>query len=212
MRIRVTDITHAVAPNAEVALLGFDDKPVRTQRTDAHGESAWTELPIGDNRFRISLSGFSHRFVTATVHNEIEIQIDTMLELGTIGGLVTLEPPFPDLLSPEKHGRVRIRVADKDGVVMPNVTVIIFWSINPPLTTSIQTGEKGEAVLADLPMGENHFLVSTSGFADYPLAVTLRSSEEMKIDVKMQLAFVGEVVPVVKKQSRWWLLGHKRLL
>jgi hypothetical protein len=91
VRIRVTDATGAVVPNAEVSLLGADEKATRTARTDAVGEAGLMDLPFGDCRFTVAASGFQTRRLTATIRNGDEVQLGARLELGSIGEVVVVE-------------------------------------------------------------------------------------------------------------------------
>jgi uncharacterized surface anchored protein len=86
VRIRVTDPTGAVVPGAEVSVLGSDTmKPVRTERTNAAGEVAWTDLPFGDSRFTISQPGFRMRPLTVTLRDGDEVNLEAVLELVIVG-------------------------------------------------------------------------------------------------------------------------------
>ena len=50
LRIRVSDITGAVIPGAEVALLGMDGNALRTENANEQGEFIFSDLPIGNSR------------------------------------------------------------------------------------------------------------------------------------------------------------------
>jgi hypothetical protein len=86
VRIRVTDASGAVIQGAEVSLLGVDDKPMRTERTNAAGEVAWTTLPLGNCHFLVDMTGFERPRLTVTLHNGDEVKVDAILQLGSVGG------------------------------------------------------------------------------------------------------------------------------
>jgi uncharacterized surface anchored protein len=88
VRIRVLDATGAPVPSAEVALLGADDKPVRKMRCDSNGEVAWTDLAIGNHRFRIDCPGFKVLFFTIVAESGNEVQKDAVLQVGEVGQVV----------------------------------------------------------------------------------------------------------------------------
>jgi hypothetical protein len=91
VRIRVTDATGSVVPNAEVSLLGADEKATRTARTDAVGEAVFMDLPLGDCRFTVAVPGFQTRRLTANIRNGDEVQLAAILELGLLGEVVVVE-------------------------------------------------------------------------------------------------------------------------
>jgi len=100
VRIRVTDRTGSVITTAEASLLGSDGKPVRTVNANNAGEIAFMALPLGDSRLAVIAPGFSMRPVTVTVRNGDELKIEAMLEVGTVGGAVTIEPVSAELDAP----------------------------------------------------------------------------------------------------------------
>jgi hypothetical protein len=90
--IRVTDASGAVIPGAVASLLGADDKVIRTARSDGLGEIVLTDLPFGDSRFTIATPGFQTRRLTVTIRNGDEVKIETTLEIGLMGEIVTVGP------------------------------------------------------------------------------------------------------------------------
>ena len=88
VRIRVTDVTGAVVSGAEGSLLGADNKPKRTVRANDHGEIVWTDLPMGNCRFRVTMLGFRDRRLTVTLRNSDEVKIEAQLEVGALLGEV----------------------------------------------------------------------------------------------------------------------------
>jgi hypothetical protein len=94
IRIVIVDPNKAVIPGAEVALLGKDDKPVRTQRSDGTGVSRWSELPMGDVKFRVTSYGFNAKPIVVTIKNADELSVEVTLEPGgTQGGVIRAEIP-----------------------------------------------------------------------------------------------------------------------
>jgi uncharacterized surface anchored protein len=91
VRIRVKDPTGALMPTAQASLLGPDGKPVRTARADEKGEIVWRDLPFGDCRFAVEAMGFQKRPLMVTVRNGEEVQVETSLDVGFIGEIVTIK-------------------------------------------------------------------------------------------------------------------------
>jgi len=69
---------------AEVNLLGQDGKPVRTARTDVHGEVAWADLPVGISRISIDASGFRRVETTISIQGFAEAFQVAILEPGSV--------------------------------------------------------------------------------------------------------------------------------
>lgn len=90
VRIRVTDVTGAIIPRAQVALLGPDDKPLRSEQADEMGEFVWTDLPFGESKMSVTSTGFETRRLIVTVRNSDEVKIDAQLRVGTMGDAVTV--------------------------------------------------------------------------------------------------------------------------
>jgi hypothetical protein len=91
VRIRVTDGAGAVVPGAEVSLLGPDNQPTRTEKTNGAGEIVFQDLPVGDARFTIVEQGFQIRRLTVTIRNGDEVKIETTLDVGLVGEFVTVK-------------------------------------------------------------------------------------------------------------------------
>ncbi len=91
LRIRVSDITGAVIPGAEVALLGMDGNALRTENANEQGEFIFSDLPIGNSRLRVSRRGFYSKPVTITLQNSEEVTLQVKLEVGSQGGAVRVE-------------------------------------------------------------------------------------------------------------------------
>jgi hypothetical protein len=92
VRIRVTDITGAVIPAAEASLLGPNGKSILTLSANDNGEIVWTDLPLGESRFQVIVPGFKLRQLAAMIRNGDEQKIEARLELGTVGGVVSVDP------------------------------------------------------------------------------------------------------------------------
>ena len=88
VRIRVTDATGAVVPEAGASLLGPGNKPTRSERANEKGEIVFVDLPFGDSHFTVECPGFQTNRVTATLKNGNELQIETRLQVGTVGEYV----------------------------------------------------------------------------------------------------------------------------
>jgi hypothetical protein len=92
VRLRVTDASGAVIPDAEASLIGKDEKPVRTIKANQDGEILLTDLAIGDARVRVRCTGFDSRVVTVVARNGDEAKIEVSLQVGSVGTVVTVGP------------------------------------------------------------------------------------------------------------------------
>jgi len=92
VRIRVMDETGALIPNAEVSLLGPDQKPVFTTRANESGEAVLTGLPIGDSRVSVSVRGFMTLVRIVTIQGTEELTVDATLKLGQMGDVAQVAP------------------------------------------------------------------------------------------------------------------------
>jgi hypothetical protein len=99
-------------------------------------------------------------------------------------------------------GRVRIRVTDPIGGVIPTAQALLLGSDSKPSRTA-QANEAGEIVLTDLPFGDCRIAVVAPGFSTRTLTVTLRNGDEEKIETALDFGLVGEFVSV-KTRRRWW--------
>jgi hypothetical protein len=96
-----------------------------------------------------------------------------------------------------QSGRVRIRVTDVTGAVVPGSVASLLGEDGKPIQTAY-SNETGEIEFADLPMGNSRFVVQRSGFKSLPLTVTVRSGDEIKVQAQLEVnVIVGEVVPCV---------------
>lgn len=97
-----------------------------------------------------------------------------------------------------QSGRVRIRVTDGTGGVIPRAQVTLLGPDDKPLRTE-QTNEMGEIVWTGLPFGESKINATSTGFVTRRLIVTVRNSDEVKVDAQLQIGsmgFPGEFIPL----------------
>ena len=92
VRIRVTDLTGAVIPDAAAALLGEGDKPVRTAYANEAGEIEFADLAMGNSRFIVQRRGFKNLPLTVTVRNGDEMKVEAQLEVASQGVVVPVRP------------------------------------------------------------------------------------------------------------------------
>jgi len=100
-----------------------------------------------------------------------------------------------------QSGRVLIRVTDATGAMVPGAQVSLLGENGKPLR-SLQTDERGETVFNDLPIGNSQLRVYCLGFKRLPLTVTVRSSDEVRVAAKLEIATMGGAV--TRRPHRWW--------
>jgi uncharacterized surface anchored protein len=93
VRIRVTDLTGAVIPDAVARLLGEDGKPIRTAYANEAGEIEFADLPMGDSRLVVGRPGFKTLPLTVTVRNGDEMKVQAQLEIASMGGAAVIQEP-----------------------------------------------------------------------------------------------------------------------
>ena len=103
-----------------------------------------------------------------------------------------------------QSGRVRIRVTDPTGAVIPGAEASLFGTDNQPKLI-MKADDLGEIVLTDLPIGDSRVIVSCRGFSSLPLTVTVRNSDEVKVEARLVLGTMGTMVKVERKRKRWWI-------
>lgn len=102
-----------------------------------------------------------------------------------------------------QSGRIRIRVTDVTGAVVPDSVASLLGEDGKPIRTAY-ANETGEIEFADLPMGNSRFIVQRPGFKRLPLTVTVRSGDEIKVQAQLEVnVIVGEVV-TLRPKRRWW--------
>jgi hypothetical protein len=122
-----------------------------------------------------------------------------------VGALLTAISPLM-----AQSGRVRIRVTDPAGAVLPGAEVSLLGS-NDKSTRTQRSNEEGEVIFTDLPIGDSRLLVNRQGFRNLPLTVTVLNGEEVSVDAKLEdliwgVDIMGEVAPVVPQRPKrhWW--------
>ena len=119
-----------------------------------------------------------------------------------VGALLTAVSPLM-----AQSGRVRIRVTDVTGAIIPNATASLLGEDGSP-SRNAESNEAGEIILVDLPIGDLRLTVSSPNFIRLPLTVTVRNSQEVRVDAKLEVGtMVGEVV-AIKPKRRWWHIFH----
>jgi len=116
-----------------------------------------------------------------------------------VGALLTAIAPLM-----AQAGRVRIRVLDSTGAVIPTAEASVLAPDNRPLRT-VKADESGEVLLRDLPVGNCRFRVSAPGFASKTLTIAVSEIEEVQVDTKLDVGLMGDVViiePRAIKKSR----------
>ncbi len=137
VRIRVTDSSGTLKiPEAEASLMGKDDKPTLTAHANEAGEIVLSGLPIGDSRISVSCQGFNSLPLTVTIRNADELKIDAMLQLGSVGTVVNVEPVAPQPpheveapLPPSRTIALPPPPADAPSAVSPNKKARKGWWI-----------------------------------------------------------------------------------
>jgi outer membrane receptor protein involved in Fe transport len=109
IRGSVSDSTGAVVPGATVTATSVDTKLARTAVTDATGNYAFSELPLGDYSVTASLTGFAPQTVKS-VHVEASATTRVDLVLSAGGQAETVEvsgrSPLIDSTSNTQGGRI----------------------------------------------------------------------------------------------------------
>jgi hypothetical protein len=90
---------------------------------------------------------------------------------------------------------MRIRVVDVNGAMITTATVTLRGR-GKRARRSAQTNAVGEVVWTDLPMGNCRIAVEAPGFSRRRLTAALRNSDEMKIEVVLEVAAMYEMAPI----------------
>jgi len=93
-----------------------------------------------------------------------------------MGALLTAISPLM-----AQSGRVRVRVMDAAGAVIPGAEVLLSGVLVG------RADQRGEIVLMGLPIGESQLTVTRSGFKNLPLVITIRNADELNVDAKMEV-------------------------
>ncbi len=94
-----------------------------------------------------------------------------------------------------QNGRVLIRVLDVTGAPITTAEGSLLGEDAKP-TRTVHANETGEIAFTDLPLGDCRFAVAAPGFATKPLTVTIKNSDEVKVDTALALGFIGQTILV----------------
>jgi Carboxypeptidase regulatory-like domain len=121
-----------------------------------------------------------------------------------VGALLTAISPLI-----AQSGRVRIRVIEAIGAVVPGAEASLLGPDDKPTRTE-QSNEEGEVIFTDLPIGDSRLMVNRQGFRSLTLTVTVQNSEEVRVDAKLEVAVMREFVQVLpqRPKRRWWHIFH----
>jgi len=112
-----------------------------------------------------------------------------------VGALLTTISPLM-----AQSGRIRVRVTDATGTGLFGAEVSLPGPAGKPQRTETADAS-GDVVLTDLPIGDLELSIACRGFNLRRLTVTVRSSEEVRVDAKLEVGFVGEIVEVYPKSG-----------
>jgi hypothetical protein len=113
-----------------------------------------------------------------------------------VGALLTAVAP---LLA--ANGRARFRVVDIAGDVLPKATISLVDKERRTIR-SMETDNSGEAVWADLPLGNSRFLVEVDGLQSKTLTILIKKATEMKIEVGLNVPPIGTTVDINKRKFK----------
>jgi hypothetical protein len=88
-----------------------------------------------------------------------------------------------------QSGRLRIRVTDRTGAVIPSAEASTLGKDGEPTLTE-RANRFGEIIFTGLPVGDLNVKVSCAGFKALPLVVTIRNSGEVKVDAMLDIGTV----------------------
>lgn len=103
-----------------------------------------------------------------------------------------------------QSGRVRIRVIDATGAVIPGAEASRLGSDEKPILSG-RANEYGEIMLSDLPIGDLRFIVASPGFKNLPLVISIRNAEEVNLDARLEVGAVVMGIFLRKTRKRWWI-------
>jgi hypothetical protein len=107
-----------------------------------------------------------------------------------VGALLTAISPLM-----AQSGRVRIRVTDPAGDVIPTAKASLLGPDGRPQLTR-QADPVGEIVFTNLPIGDSRVVVRCQGFDSLPLTVTVRNGDEVKVEARLALGVMGGPIAV----------------
>jgi hypothetical protein len=102
-----------------------------------------------------------------------------------------------------QSGRVRIRVIDSTGAVVPLHPEAALIDKDGNAILSARANEAGEIVLTRLPIGDSRIRVTCAGFTHLTLIVTIRNGDELKVDAPLQLGTTGTAIEVERPPAIW---------
>lgn len=102
-----------------------------------------------------------------------------------------------------QSGRVRIRVTDVTGAVVPGAVAFLLGEDGKPTRTAY-ADEAGEIEFSELPMGDSRFNARRRGFKDLPLTVTVRNGDEMKVEAQLEVGSMGGAATALPPKHHWW--------
>jgi Carboxypeptidase regulatory-like domain len=117
-----------------------------------------------------------------------------------VGALLSVVSP---LLA--QSGRVRFRVSDQTGALVPGAEISLLDKENE-VSLTLHADNAGAAVFTGLPWGVARFTVASPGFPTIPVTVTISSGREVKVWATLRFPVVGEVIAVpARKRRGWWI-------
>jgi len=102
-----------------------------------------------------------------------------------VGALLTAISPLM-----AQSGRVRFRVTDPTGAVIPGAAASLLGQDETTMETHL-ANSVGEVAWTDLPIGNSRFMVVSAGFKKRIITVTVRNNDELSVDVALE---VGEAI------------------
>jgi hypothetical protein len=103
-----------------------------------------------------------------------------------------------------QSGRVRFRVTDWHGAVVPGAEVSLLVKDEARLT--LHTDDAGAAVFTGLPMEVARFTVASPGYRTIPVTVTISSGKEVQVWATLMLPVTGLVIALpARKRKGWWI-------
>jgi hypothetical protein len=102
-----------------------------------------------------------------------------------LGALLTIASPLF-----AQSGRVKIRVMDVTGALIPNAKVSLLGDNDNQTLRTVASDAKGEATLLDLPAGNNKLRVAAPGFQSLLLTVATLGESEVTRDAVLQIGTI----------------------
>ena len=181
-------------------------------------QKRWTDLSgDGRKRFCDECQTDVHSLDQYSLEEFTELKRKSSRVCGFLAGESLPEPrsrrailigAFFTAISPliAQSGRVRIRVIDATGAVIPRAEVSLLGGDDKPQRTE-RANEVGEIVWTDLPFGDSKIRVTSLGFEACRLIVTVRNSDEVKIEAQLRVGTMGGAATSLPKHH-WWQIFH----